>query len=176
MSWFVLHCRTGQEKQILRSCRYHLSEYALEDAFVFYCERLCKSQGEWKILKKDMFPGYIFLESNRPSALLEELKQYRTFCQIMEESEYLCSVYEDEEENLRRLCGNEHCLSLSYGYKDRGTGVSRITEGPLSTMQSHIKKIDWHRRYAQIELPLRRKPLVVWAGLDFLKDGAICGT
>lgn len=163
MSWYVLQCKTGQEDKIVRSCRQNLSDRALDEAFTFRCARLWRNDGIWKLVEKEMFPGYVFLESSCPKLLSEELEQYRSILRVMEEAGYLISVYEDEEKNLRSLCGSSHFLNMSYGYKK--DGVDYITKGPLKGMESRIIRSDWHRRFAQVEIPLARRRTVVWAGL-----------
>ena len=163
MSWYVLQCKTGQEDKIVRSCRRNLSDCALDEAFIFRCARLWRTDGVWKLMEKEMFPGYVFLESSRPKLLSEELEQYRKILRVMEEPGYLISVYEDEEQSLRNLCGAAHLLNMSYGYKEGG--VDYITEGPLKGMENRIVRVDWHRRFAQMEIPLARKKTIVWAGL-----------
>lgn len=165
MSWYVLQCRTGREDTIIRSCRQHISQDALDDAFAFRCERLWRSDGVWKLVEKELFPGYVFLESSRPDQLSEELEAYRKILRVMEEPGYLISVYEEEERYLRKLCGEHHYLRMSYGYKDREKGTSYITEGPLKGLEHQIVKFDWHRRFAQVEIPVSRKKVVVWAGI-----------
>ena len=77
MSWYVLQCRTGREGEIIRSCRQHISADALKEVFSFRCERLWRTDGVWKLVEKEMFPGYVFLESSRPDKLSEELEAYR---------------------------------------------------------------------------------------------------
>lgn len=165
MSWYVLQCRTGQEDTIIRSCRQHISSAALAGAFSFCCERLWRSDGIWKLVVKDMFPGYVFLESSRPEMLSEELENYRRILRVMEEPGYLISVYQEEEQYLRKLCGEDHYLKISYGYKDKDSGKSLITNGPLRKMGSQIIKYDWHRRFAQVVISVSGRKISVWAGL-----------
>lgn len=173
MSWYVLHCRPGKEDEIILSCEQHLSAYALESAFVFRCERLWRVDGIWKQVVKDMFPGYVFLQSDHPKVLSAELKEYRGIVRVMEDKGYLISVYAEEENYLRALCGEQHFLKMSYGFKDRNDGVSRITKGPLIDWQNQIIKIDWHRRFAQIEVSLASQKAVVWAGVDIAEEIAV---
>lgn len=164
MSWYVLQCRTGQEGSIIRSCTQHLSSCALKKAFVFQCERLWRSNGIWKLVEKEMFPGYIFLESDQPELLSKELDRYRNILRVMEEPGYLISVYEEEEQNFRKLCGENHCLKVSYGYKSEG--VDHITRGPLKGQEDRIVRVDWHRRFAKVGITVAGKETLVWAGLD----------
>ena len=164
MSWYVLQCRIGREREIIHSLNQHLSGEALEEAFCFQSQRLWRaSGGHWKPIIKDMFPGYVFMQSTHPKRLSRELEEYRGVVRIMEEQEYLISVYEEEEERLRKLCGTAHVLGLSYGYRENG--VDCLLEGPLKGMEKQIIKADWHRRFAQVEIPISGRKNVVWAGL-----------
>lgn len=169
MSWYVMQCRPGQEEILAKSCKDHISAAALQDAFFFRCERLWKAGGgNWKRIVKSMFPGYVFLQSDTPKTLSRELAQYRDFTNVMEEPGYLISLYEDEEESLKKLCGSSHCLALSYGYRENG--VNYILDGPLKGLENRIIQADWHRRFARVELPIARRNTIIWAGLSLPKE------
>ena len=166
MSWYVLQCRPGREGEITASLKNHLSGEALEEAFFFQSERLWRANGSWERQTKELFPGYVFLQSSSPEKLSAELEEYRGIVRVMEEPGYLISVYPEEETYLRRLCGENHFLALSYGYKDRESGYSKITRGPLAGMERQVASFDWHRRFAKLELTLGKRKAVVWAGLE----------
>lgn len=166
MGWYVLQCKAGQEEKIIKSCKQHISSHVLKEAFIFRCMRLWRTGGVWKLVGREMFPGYIFLESSYPELLLEELCQYRSIFRVIKEPGYLISVYRDEEKNLRRLCGESHILELSYGFKDQETGKIKIIRGPLTEKGFEIKKIDFHKRFAQVEIPVDRKKFLIWAGVE----------
>lgn len=169
MGWYVLYSKPGREEEIVRSLNQRLSGEALEEAFVLRSERLWRAGGgSWKRIVKDMFPGYVFLRSSHPKRLSEELKEYRRIVRVMEEPGYLISVYEEEEQRLRRLCGERHMMELSYGYRE--DGVDHIFSGPLKGLEGQILKADWHRRFAKLECSVAGKPAAVWAGLGLLKE------
>ena len=108
--WYVLKCRDGQEEALVRSCTGRIAPDALEAAFLFRCERLWRSEGAWKRVERLMFPGYVFLQSRNPDRLSEALKPYRDMHMVMEDPDYLFPVYEEEEQALRRLCGERQGL------------------------------------------------------------------
>ena len=169
MGWYVIQCRPGEEERLISSCKSRISPDALQEAFFFRSERLWRAGGgNWKRIIKPMFPGYVFLQSGRPELLFQELTPYREFLKVMEEPGYLISLYEEEEKNLRSLCGENHLLSLSYGYRENGKNF--ILEGPLKGREERILQADWHRRYARVELPIARRKTVVWAGLGLRGD------
>ena len=165
--WYVLQCQSVKEETVLRACRWALSPEAMEDAFLFRCERLWRSGGAWKPVIRMMFPGYVFLESSRPELLSAELGRYAGtgLYRPMEEPGWLIPVYGEEEERLRELCGQRRILPISYGYRDRKSGRDRFVRGPLKDRAEQILKIDWHRRFARLEVPLARRKAVIWAGI-----------
>ena len=167
--WYVLECRKGQEGRIRDACRRQLSPEALEDAFVFRCERFWRSEGMWKQVERDMFPGYVFLQSGRPELLSEEIKKYRGVFHVLEEPGYLIPIYEEEEAYLRELCGVQRVLPVSFGYRDQEAGRDFITRGPLRGREKRLVRIDWHRRFAQMEVSLARRRAVIWAGIGLDK-------
>ena len=116
--------------------------------------------GGWNV-----FPGYVFLQSARPDMLLEELDQYREVFHILAEPGYMIPVYEEEEASLRELCGARHVLPVSYGYRDREAGRDCITRGPLKGREKRLLRLDWHRKFAQVEVSLARRKAVIWAGI-----------
>ena len=165
--WYVVKCRRGSEEEILRSVRARLSPGALDEAFRFRCERFWRSDGAWRRVERDMFPGYVFLQSARPELLSEEIKKYRAILPVLSEPGYRIPVYQEEENYLRQLCGEQHVLRLSYGYRNRKHGCDCITKGPLKEAGSRILAIDWHRRFARVEIPLAKRTAVMWAGVAF---------
>ena len=165
--WFVVRCRSGCEEEILRSCRTRLSPGALDEAFRFRCERFWRSDGAWRRVERDMFSGYVFLQSARPELLSEEIKKYRAILPVLGEPGYLIPVYQEEENYLRQLCGEQHVLRLSYGYRDRKHGCDCITKGPLKEAGSRLRATDWHRRCARVAVPVARRTAVTRAGVAF---------
>ena len=108
------------------------------------------------------------MESENPEQLSRELEEYRGIVRILEEPGYLYSVYAEEEKRLLALCGPEHVLRLSYGYRENG--VNCLIDGPLKGIESQIIKADWHRRFAQVEIPVSGKKTIVWAGLGLPEE------
>lgn len=173
MSWYITQCREGQEETIVASLKKHLSQTAMEDAFIFRCQRLWRMSGRWQIIEKDMFPGYLFIQSDRPDLLYGELEQFRKIVKIMEEPKYLLSVYKEEEQYLRQLCGSRHLMTISYGYREKIDGRVYIINGPLCGRESWVSKFEWHKRYARVEIPVAGKKAPILAGVDFTAKGAV---
>lgn len=169
MSWYALYCRSGQEDTIINSCKQNLSEKALTDAFQFSYERMKKYLGEWHVDTLAMFPNYVFLQSEYPEALSEELKQYRKIVKVLENDRLLLAVRPDEEDAIKKLCGENHHMGMSRGVI--ADGKLNVTEGPLRGREALIRKVDRHKRIAKLDLPIRKEIPDVWAGLEITEKG-----
>lgn len=164
MGWYALYCRSGQEDTIIRSCKQNLSRQALTDAFQFSYERMKKYLGEWHVDTYAMFPNYVFLQSEYPDVLSEELEQYRKIVSVLESERLLLAVYPEEENVIMQLCGDCHHMRMSKGIIEDGT--LRVIDGPLEGREAMIRKVDRHKRVAMLNLKISPEIPDVWAGLE----------
>lgn len=162
--WCVLRCKPQKTEELMRSCRNHIPEEVLRDIFVFTCDRMKRYQGNWHVEKKEMFPGYVFMETGDMPALSEYLEPYREFTQVLENGGMLRRVEPEEETFLRELCGKKHHLGLSQGYiRD---GITHVVHGPLVGLERRIRKIDRHKRIANVAMPAGKLSSSLLAGLE----------
>lgn len=164
MGWYALYCRSGQEDTIISSCKQNLSRQALTDAFQFSYERMKKYLGEWHVDTLAMFPNYVFLQSDHPEALSEELEQYRKIVNVLENDRLLLEVCPEEEDAIKKLCGETHHMGMSRGII--ADGKLNVLEGPLRGRESIIRKVDRHKRIAKLDLHVTREIPDIWAGLE----------
>lgn len=169
MSWYALYCRSGQEDTIITSCKQNLSGQALTDAFRFSYERMKKYLGEWHVDTLAMFPNYVFLQSEHPELLSEELEQYRKIVQVLENERLLLEVRPEEEDAIRKLCGENHHMEMSRGII--ADGKLNVIEGPLAGREAMIRKVDRHKRIAKLDLHVTKEIPDVWAGLEITEKG-----
>ena len=166
--WYVVRCHDGAEEKIIHSCKQHLARNVLDDAFVFTYERMKKKLGQWHTETLQMFPDYVFLETEHEEELSEGLKPYQSIVEILADSDALLRVNPEEEAFLKYLCGKNHHLSMSRGYIRNG--ITHVVEGPLKGMENRIRKIDRHKRIARIEAPIHyTKAESILAGLEIVE-------
>jgi transcriptional antiterminator NusG len=108
-------------------------------------------EGAWHLERQNLFPGYVFLESEDPERLLREIEESPYLREIFAERSSLVVPEPEEELFLRKLCGREHHFGMSRGYiRD---GRTFVTEGPLRGREQLIRKIDRHKRVARLRIP-----------------------
>ena len=71
--WYLCDCGEQNPTEFARICRQSLSARALEDAFVPTYDRMKRYQGQWHVEQGIAFPDIIFLESEDPDTLEQEL-------------------------------------------------------------------------------------------------------
>lgn len=162
--WCVMKCLPGKAETIMESCRKKLSGQVLHDVFMFTYERMKRYEGSWHLETHQMFPDYLFLETETPERLSEQLEPYRSFVQILEDGNMLLRVRPEEEAFLRSLCGQAHHLGMSRGYIQNG--ITHICQGPLMGLERRIRKIDRHKRLAKLTVPFQGLETPMQAGLE----------
>lgn len=164
--WYVLYCPRQREEEVLYACKKHLTKDALEDAFVFTYDRMRRYDGSWHLERQLLFPYYVFLESMDEERLAEELKCCFQVFTVFDSNGKLVKVEPEEEKMLRLLCGTGHHSRMSRGYIQNGQTV--VTEGPLRGRENLIRKIDRHKRIAQVGMPSKECTWEMQVGLEIV--------
>ena len=120
--------------------------------------RLCKSV---------MFPGYIFLITDKVNALYEELKHVPRLTKILGNGVEFIPLKEEETELLAAMGSREHITAMSRGYIAGDRII--ITEGPMKEMAGQIRFIDRHKRIAVVQMEMFGRKLDIRLGLEIVK-------
>lgn len=166
--WYVIQVYTGREMEIAQKCRDRIMEEN-EDVFVPLAERQTKIRGEWQNIRTKLFPGYVFIETERIEDFHVRLRQIKTMTKILRTGETMTPLQEEEEAHLRRLGlgGRGHVLEYSEGYLEGDRLV--VTSGALEGYEGRIKKILRHRRLVVLEVPLLGRTVEVTLGLGVVE-------
>lgn len=133
-----------------------------------------KFQGQWKDLHEKLLPGYVFISSDFVRELYLELRQIPVLTKLLGKDEELFVALHDEETQwleelmiLEEAEGNcvEVELSQVLAEKDKITVLS----GPLKNVEGRIKKINLHRRIAEVEVEFMNRKTVLFLGIEMVK-------
>lgn len=164
--WYVIQVYTGQELDIAGQCRDRVIEEG-EEAFIPLVERMTKVQGEWVQVKTRLFPGYVFIETDRPWDLYMRLKKIKAMTKLLKTGEEITPLYGEEEEYLKKLQNAEHVVRYSEGYLEGDKLV--ITSGALKGYEGEVKKLLRHKRLVVLEVPLLGRKVEVTLGLGIVE-------
>ena len=150
--WYVIQVRTGTEESIRVQCDRNVSKAVLERCFIPYYEERKRIRGTWTTQKKVLFPGYVFLISEKLEELYESLKKVIGVTKLIGTGDEILPLKDSEVSLLKRLGGEEQVVGMSEGMIEDSR--VRIMSGPLVGMEGYIRKIDRHKRKAWIEVEM----------------------
>lgn len=164
--WYVMQVYTGTEAEICEKCRARVMEEC-EDIFVPLAERMTKVRGERKIVTSRLFPGYIFVETDKVEDFHIRLRRIQAMTKMLRCGEEIVPICPEEEEKIRLLCGEGHIARYSEGYIVGDTLI--ITDGALKDFQGKVRKILRHKRLVVLGVPLLGKTVEVTLGLGVVE-------
>ena len=164
--WYVIQVYTGKEEETADQCRARVA-VGEEEVFVPLVERMTKVRGEWEVVRTRLFPGYVFIETDRPGDLYMRLKEVKAMTRLLKTGEEITPLYREEEEYLRSLEDEEHVVRYSEGYLEGERLV--VTSEALKGQEGKIRKILRHKRLVVLEVPLLGREVEVTLGLGVVE-------
>lgn len=166
-NWYVMQVCTGTEENICIQCRKDITKDVLEKCFLPYYEEKRKIRGEWKILKKLLFPGYVFVVTADKEKLYMQLKKVIGLTKLIGTGGEIVPLTEEEARFLLKFAGEEQIVSMSEGIIEGSKVI--VNSGPLTGMEGYIRKIDRHKRRAYLEIPFFGRTQNIQVGLEIVE-------
>ena len=153
--WYVLKVAEGKEDTACETCRKAFPAEFHTGVFVPYYARPYHRDGEWKEIMKALFPGYVFVDTDKAGA--ETVKEIVTkriphTAQIVCVGDDFVPIYQEEQDMLENLMDTEHIVAVSNGNIVDDKVV--VDEGPLRQYSDKVCWYDRHKRMANIEMTL----------------------
>lgn len=151
--WYVAQVQAGRESSTLEMCRRLVPPSVMEDCFMPEYEVMWKIRGEWRLVKRLLFPGYLFFVADDPEALHRELSKVPLPIRLLgnEENSFFPLTGKERDWFLSFMDGS-HTVRMSEGVIS-GDKIT-VTRGPLMGFEGDIRKIDRHKRRAYIDVSL----------------------
>lgn len=179
--YYVLQVAPGTETKT----ETHISNILSDDLYgeCFHPTRHMRKKfhGIWKDIHEKLLPGYVFITTDDIRQLYMELQKVPMLTKLLgKEDGYFTQLTDRDIEWLERLMGQKstarsdgmdgewHEVSLSQVSVDEGSGV-RIVSGPLKDMDGMIKKINLHKRMAEVEVEFMNRRTVIYLGIELLE-------
>lgn len=166
--WYAIWTTTGSERKLCSWIMDFISGDLYEDCFVPLVEQNRKVKGEWKIRKKPLFPGYLFVKTDESKirGFAERLKHADQFAVILSTDGEFTTVSEEETYLIENAYNNSGTLGTSIGMIE-GEKI-KIVSGPMIGLEGSIRQINRHKRTATIELNMFGRTSRIQIGLEII--------
>lgn len=162
--WYIVKTISVQELVAVESCRRAIP-YAVADK-IFLPSYECKRRylGEWHTKVKSLFPGYVFIQSENKDELERYLEHIPDIVTPVMIGGAFNPIEEYEHKFLSEMFDSDYLIGCSLGYIVDEKLI--VEKGPLIGKEKYVKKIDRHRRIANIWLPFMGQEKQIEVGLE----------
>ncbi len=172
--WYVIQVISGQENQTILLIEKMVSEGTIKQCFVPIRRLKKKFCGAWHDVTEKLFPGYVFLITEQPQLLYEELKSVPALTKILgRNEEYFTPLTETDVQIMKKLqdgveSNQSWGIEISEVLVEAGNRI-KILSGPLVNLKGQIKKINLHKRIAAVEVEFMGRKTVVNLGIEMVE-------
>lgn len=153
----MLKCPVGNEADYAKKYQHFATYENLWEVICFQYQRMLRYGGEWHLEKRTLLPGYIFL-----SGEMENIGEMDADMEGRRKSKL--SLIPCEAPFWKTWCAKDNLIAMSRGIIKDGNLV--VTSGPLMGYERLIRRIDRHKRTAEMEVSLAGEETRVTVGLE----------
>lgn len=167
--WCVVHVKDGREERMEDFIVGLLPKSINVRCFHLIRGRRKKYEGQWHTVYEDLFPGYVFIDTDEPDRVYRELKKTPTPKLLFSDDECIAMLEKQESDFMAGLAD-----------KNGRIGISKVTigvdgrvcclSGPLEHMEDRVKRVNLHKRIAEIEADVMGKKRILYLGIDIEAD------
>ena len=166
--WYAVQVAIGREETARDMCRKLIDKELYEDIFIIRFDKAKRYYGEWHKEKKIMFPGYMFIDTDNPNAIYEQLKNVPELTKILgRDGDDFIAIEFDKEKLFKAMVSEDYEIPISIGVIEGDKVI--VKEGPLVGMEAYIKKIDRHKRIAILKTEMFEQEIGVSVGLEIVQ-------
>ena len=169
--WYVIQTVNGQEQQVCTWINQRMDQTLFERCFVPLYEDVWRKKGVGHISVRKTFAGYVFIKTDRPDEVYEELRKIPKLAIMLsdqldqnnQKEKTFIPVSAEEEQFLRSIY-MDGIMRVSYIEKNSEGKITSII-GPLEKYKDYIVKLDLSHRRAVVEIPFFKQDCRMKFGL-----------
>lgn len=168
--WYVIQTTTGQEELLMEIIQRQIPKEDYTECF--YIKRECarKEENRWNVSITALFPGYVFVDTDKPGEVYKKLKQIPRFSKILKgEEEIFLSVDEEEKEFLENIQSDGHMVKRSTVILNDEKRII-AADGAVGRYFDQIVKQRIRKRYVLIRQKFLGKEKKIQLGIKLEED------
>lgn len=173
--YYVIQVAPGKEEDTERYIEERVSQEWYSSCFHPVRHVRKKFRGVWQDRHEKLMPGYVFIDSGNAKELYMDLKSIPMMTKFLGwEKEFITALSEEEADWLKRIvsAGRDGRITGEVGLSrievDENDEV-RILSGPLKDMAGMVKRINLHKRVAEVEVEFMGRKIGLYLGVEMVE-------
>lgn len=173
--YYVIQVAPGKEEETEKFIEERVSQEWYFSCFHPVRHVRKKFRGVWKDRHEKLLPGYVFIDSKNARELYLDLKRIPMMTKLLGwEREFITALTKEETDWLERIvsAGEDGKLTGEVGLSqievDENDKV-RILSGPLKDMEGMVKRINLHKRIAEVEVVFMGRKTTIHLGVEVVE-------
>lgn len=163
--WCAVHVKDGNEAETEAFVSGLLPKEANARCFHLTRSRRKKYGGQWRTVQEKLLPGYVFIDTDYPETVNRELKE-NSVCGLLFEREGFITALREQEASFLELITDENGeIGLSEVRVEEDGGICCFS-GPLRKVSHLVRKVDLHKRIAEVEAAFMTEKQVLYLGIE----------
>jgi len=171
--WYVIFVRAGTEERVAMRLNKELGSHGF---LPFVPKKTCvfRRQGKKSLFEKICFPGYVFIESDKPPAeflnyFFLNIRKIKEVYRLLDYGDKIdIAMRNDERMALGRVLGSDKRIDISKGLKE-GDNI-KITSGALAGNEGMIQRINKVKQEAVIGVSMFSTMISVSVGFEVIEN------
>ncbi|MCI9141327.1 MAG: hypothetical protein HFH87_01740 [Lachnospiraceae bacterium] len=169
--WCAVHVKDGNEARTEAFVSGLLSKEMNARCFHLTRSRRKKYGGQWRTVRENLLPGYVFIDTDRPEEVGRELKGTSGLQLLFGSAAFVTTVKAQESEFMELLMDEEGEIGLSEVRVEENGGI-RCVSGPLRKVSHLVRRVDLHKRIAEVEAEFMGKRQVLYLGIEIADEAS----
>ncbi len=167
MRIYAIQISSGEEAKVEECIRRFVDEALVGEIFVPRFETMRRWKGEWHKRAERLAPGYLFVETHDAEKLALQLRRVPAFTKVLGNNEVFIPLNDEEVAWLNSFTGGDRrVIEMSEGIVEGSKVI--VLRGPLVGHEAEIKRIDRHRRMAELEVSMLGRMKTIRLGLEII--------
>ncbi|MCI9382808.1 MAG: hypothetical protein HFI24_01230 [Lachnospiraceae bacterium] len=170
--WYAIQTITGKEEKVIDEIKKVIGSHVCEHCLLLKREAVWRIRGACRIHTENLFPGYLFVQTQYPDEFYKQLKAVPQYARILgKEDGGFYPVSMEEELFLKRLLNKdrENIVRLSAVRVDKD-GTIIECDGPLRHYLGYVVKKRIRLRYVIIRVYLFGREREILLGIRLEGD------
>lgn len=165
--WCAVHVKGGSEADAEAVLWGLLPKELNGRCFHLRRSRRKKYGGQWRTVHENLLPGYVFLDTDRPEAVCKRLKKVPGYRLLSSNDEFVESLGRGEADFVECIADRDGEIGISR-VSVTDSGEIRYLSGPLTGISHMVKKVNLHRRLAEVETRFMGENHIFYLGIEIV--------